>query len=317
MKGIIINPLGAVKTGPTLIYILLVVFIALAPTQGFCYQKGVENEPFSAVIGYSSSIFTHLVKENAQAAAKLWSNFVIRKKNGTAETRIFKNFSEMEKELKAGKIDLIILLSNEYLGLKSRGLLEPLFISARGEELYDTFILVTRKDSGIHSLRELKGKSFLQLSGSACEIHRLWFDMLMMKLGVREPEQFFSSLKEVIGPSQAIMPVFFKRADACILSRRSFEVIAELNPQLRNELQIIDGSTPVATGVICIRKSCNGRQREGLIEVLETLNRDVEGRQLLTLFRMNRLITFRPEYLASMEDFLREYRELRARNRNR
>jgi phosphonate transport system substrate-binding protein len=317
MKLIIMKPFGAGKTGPALIRILLAVLIALVPVQALCYKTGVEREPFSAVIGYSSSIFTHLVKENAQAAAKLWSNLVIRNNNGSAETRIFQNCSEMEKELKSGKIDMVILLSTEYLGLKNRGLLEPFFISARGEELYDTFILITRRDSGIHSVGDLRGKAFLQQSGSHCEIHRLWFDMLMMKQGVHEPERFFSSLKEVVTPSQAVMPVFFKRADACILSRRSFDVMAELNPQLRKDLRIIEASTPVATGVICIRKGCDSRQRERLIEVLETLDRDVEGKQLLTLFRMSRLVPFRPEYMTSVEAFLKEYNELRTRSRKR
>jgi len=317
MKDVIMKPLGAGKTAPAIIRILLAVLIAIVPVQASCYQKAGEREPFTAVIGYSSSIFTHLVKENSQAAARLWSNLVIRNNNGSAETRIFQNCSEMEKELKEGKIDLLILLSNEYLGLKNRGLLEPLFISARGEELYDTFILITRKDSGIHSVVDLRGKAFLQQSGSHCEIHRLWFDMLMMKQGVHEPGRFFSFLKDVIGPSQAVMPVFFKRADACILSRRSFDVMAELNPQLRRDLQIIEASTPVATGVICIRKGCDRVQRERLIEVLETLDRDVEGRQLLTLFRMSRLVPFRPEYLTSVEAFLKEYNELRTRSRKR
>jgi ABC-type phosphate/phosphonate transport system substrate-binding protein len=139
----------------------------------------------------------------------------------------------------------------------------------------------------------------------------------MMKQGVHEPERFFSSLKEVVTPSQAVMPVFFKRADACILSRRSFDVMAELNPQLRKDLQIIEASAPVATGVICIRKGYDSRQRQWLKDILETLDRDVEGRQLLTLFRMNRLVQFQPEYLASMEAFLKEYSELRARNRKK
>lgn len=230
------KPFISGKPCTALIRILLALFIALVPAHGFSSVKEGEIKPYSADIGYSSSIFTHLVKENAQAAAKLWSNLVIRKKNGTSETRIFENFSEMEKELKEGKVDLVILLSNEYLGLKSRGLLEPIFISARGEELYDTFILVTRKDSCIHSMRELRGKAFLQQCGSSSEIHRLWFDMLMMKHGVCEPERFFSSMKEVITPAQVVMPVFFKRADGCIVSRRSFDVMAELNPQLRKDL---------------------------------------------------------------------------------
>lgn len=73
----------------------------------------------------------------------------------------------------------------------------------------------------------------------------------------------------------------------------------------------------MSTGVICIRKGYDSRQRQWLKDILETLDRDVEGRQLLTLFRMSRLVPFQPEYLASMEAFLKEYNELKTRSRNK
>jgi phosphonate transport system substrate-binding protein len=297
--------------------ILPALFLTVHPIQAWGAEPGSGVEPFTPVIGYSSSTFTYVVKENAQAAAKLWSNLVIKKKKGIAETRIYNGCSDMEKDLVAGKVDLVVLRSNEYLELKNRALLEPLFISARGQELYDNFILLVRRESGIHSIKELRGKSFIQQAGNSSEIHRIWFETLMLKEGVHDQEHYFSSIKEVMSPSQALMPVFFKSADACILSRRSFEVMAELNPQLHKDLTVIAESRPLATGVIAVRKDYNNRHREMLKEVLETLDQDVQGRQLLTLFRMTSLVPYRQVYLQSMGEFLKEYHELKAKTRKR
>ena len=305
------NPFG------TAAGMLLALFLSVHPFQVWGAEPGGGVEPFTPVIGYSSSTFTNVVKENAQAAAKLWSNLVIKKKNGIAETKIYHGCFDIEKDLTAGKVDLVVLLSNEYLDLKNRDLLEPLFISVRGQELYDNFILLVRKESGIRTIKELRGKAFIHQAGNSSEIHRIWFETLMMKEGVRDQEHYFSSIKEVMSPSQALMPVFFKRADACILSRYSYEVMSELNPQLRKDLVVIAESRPLATGVIAVRKDYNGRHREMLKEVLETLGKDVEGRQLLTLFRMSSLVPFRQVYLQSMGEFLKEYHELNAKNRKR
>jgi len=305
------------KPNSAAVGILLALILTVLPLRGWGAEPVSGVEPFTPVIGYSSNTFTNVVKENAQAAAKLWSNLVIKKKNGIAETRIYHGCSDMEQDLATGKVDLVVLLSNEYLGLKNRALLEPLFISARGQELYDNFILLVRKEAGIHSIKDLRGKTFIHQAGNSSEIHRIWFETLMMKEGVRNQEHFFSSIKEVISPSQALMPVFFKRADACILSRQSFDVMAELNPQLRKDLTVIAESRPLATGVIAVRKDYNSRHREMLQEVLETLDQDVQGKQLLTLFRMSALVPFRQNYLQSMVEFLKEYNELITRNRKR
>jgi hypothetical protein len=50
-----------------------------------------------------------------------------------------------------------------------------------------------------------------------------------------------------------------------------------------------------------------------LQEILENMNGDAQGRQLLTLFRMSRPIPFRHDYLASTESFLKEYAVLKSR----
>ncbi len=290
--------------------LLAILIVCAIPGESFS-QQGREDGHFSATVGYSSSVFCYLDRENSQAAARLWVNLVMRGKNGAAETRVFQNQAELEHELQAGKLDLVVLLPNEYLSLKNRTLLEPLYLSKRTNELYDALLLITRNDSGITAMHQLKGKNLIHPRGAANSVHRLWLETLTLRQGVREPKQYFSSMKEVITASQALMPVFFKRADACIVSRNSFNVMAELNPQLRKQIRIIEETAPMATGVICIRRSCDQRQREQLKDILETLDRSVEGKQLLTLFRMSGLIPYDPSYLESSVAFLKKYYSLK------
>ena len=138
-----------------------------------------------------------------------------------------------------------------------------------------------------------------------------------MNDGVPDVKCFFASYKEAMKPSQAVIPVFFRQADACITTRNFFEVLSELNPQLRKEIMVLKESRPIATGVIAVSKNLSIQKRDALHEFLENSHQDPQGKQLLTMFRMDRLVPFRPEYLASIEAFLKEYNELRTRNRKR
>lgn len=304
--------LGRTMPKRTCLMTLLLAFAIVCGMIGESFShQGVESPPFSATVGYTSSVFCYLDRENTQTAARLWANLMMRRKHGTAETRIFKSQDELEHELQSGKLDLVVMLPNEYLSLRNRSLLEPLYISTRTNGLYDTLLLVTRSDSGITTMRHLRGKSLMHPRGAANAVHRMWLETLTMRQGVREPDRYFSSMKEVITSSQALMPVFFRRADACIISRNSFDVMTELNPQLRNQMHIIEETAPMVTGLICMRRSCDQRQRESLKETLETLDRSVEGKQLLTLFRMSGLIPYRPSYLESSVVFLKRYTDLK------
>jgi len=45
-----------------------------------------------------------------------------------------------------------------------------------------------------------------------------------------------------------------------------------------------------------------------MLEILQDMHNDPKGKQLLTLFRINRLVPFRTEHLAAAEKVIREHR---------
>jgi ABC-type phosphate/phosphonate transport system substrate-binding protein len=291
--------------------ILLCTLLAAGPETARGMDKG-GVEPFTPVIGFSSGTFAYIDKQNATAVARLWSEIIVRKRKGRAETKTYQNSSTLEKDLSRGKVDLVVLLAQEYLELKVRGLLEPLFISARENSLHEHFIVVVRKDSNIRTVRDLRHKLLVQQKSAFSSFHWIWLETLLMKQGVRNCKLYFSEIKEAQTPAQTLMPLFFKRADACILVRHSFEVMSELNPQLRNDLRVIEESRPLASAVIAIRRGYDSRHRELLKEILSTIDRDTQGRQLLTLFRMGRLVPFEPSFLATTEELLKEHNNLKS-----
>lgn len=276
-------------------------------------QVAMGAEAFHTSVGFSISAFLDVDKDRAQSITGLWTSLVARKWGGSASTRVCSSLSELEKEIRSKKIDLVVLLSAEYLELKGKVPLEPLFVSAKEEDIYDRLILVVRRDSGTRSLSDLKGKTLIQQKGLYADGRNLWLDTLLMRKGVKDPERFFSKAREVLKPLTAILPVFFRKEDACVVTLRSLQVMAELNPQLSRELLVLEESPPRPSCVLAARKGLTARHRETLQEVLGTLDQSAQGKQLLTLFRMNRLVPFQPEYLVPLEGLFREHRDLKIR----
>ncbi len=295
---------GSIQAGCCRAFILLLLFMLLAVTSRAA--SGAEVPHIS--VAFSKGTFVDVSKEQAQSIAALWTNIVAGKWGRTSSTRICNTLAELETDLRTKKIDLVVLISGEYLELREKVPLEPLFIPVKGKDLYDRLVLVVRKDSGFRSLAELKGKTLFKQRNLNDD---LWLDTLLMRQGVRNPKRFFSNAREMTKPSASIFAVFFRKADACIVTQRSLRVMAELNPQLSSDLLVLEESPPWPTSIIAVRKGLPTQYQETIQEVLGTLDQNIQGKQLLTLFRMDSLVPFRPEYLSQLERLFREDRNLK------
>jgi ABC-type phosphate/phosphonate transport system substrate-binding protein len=295
---------------PPLLAILMIAALLLPAS--FCRGAwGVEA--FHSVVGFSSSTFLDVDRDSAQTVTRLWTKRLAGKSGGTAETRIYGGLSEIERDIRAQKVDVVVLLSVEYLELKNKVPLEPLFVTAKKDGVHDCLVLVVRRDSDIRSVLDLTGRTLVQQKGFYIDGRNMWVDTLLMRSGVWDLEHFFSSIKEVTKPSMAVLPVFFRKADACVVTRSSLQTMGELNPQLQRDLMVIAEAPPRPGSVIALRKGLPPLHREALREILGSLDHDSQGQQLLTIFRMSRLVAFRPEYLTSLEKLCKEHRDLKMR----
>jgi ABC-type phosphate/phosphonate transport system substrate-binding protein len=293
---------------------LLVLLLALGLILTTPPPSAGAGETYHSVVGFSHNTFMNTDKESSQAIARLWTGQVARKRGGTTDTRILSSFTEIEREVRSKRVDLLILLPSEYLELKDRTPLEPLFVSAKKDEIFDRLVLIVRRDSGIRTMAHIKGKILLEQKGLASEGRNLWLDTLLMRDGVRDPERFFApGSRQVLKPSMAVMPVFFRKADVCLVTRSSLKLMAELNPQLNRDLMVLAESPRAPGSVIAVRRGLPPLHREALREILGALDHDLQGQQLLTLFRMSRLVPFNPDYLEPLDKLHREHRGLNKR----
>lgn len=295
------------------IFLLMgIQFLLLA----LCPSASTGADTFHTTVGFSHSTLLDLDKERAQAITALWSSLVA-KKWGTTSATICKSVPDLEMNIRSKKIDLVVLTSLEYLEFSEKAPLEPLFVSAKGNDIYDRIILVVRKDSGIRSVKGLRGKTVVQLQSFFGNGRNLWLDTVLMRKGERNPDRFFSKTRGVLKPSAAILPVFFRKEDACVVTVRCLQVMSELNPQLKRELLVLEESPPRPMSVIAVRKGLAVKHREMLRDILQTLDQSVQGRQLLTLFRMDRLVPYRPEYMTRLKELFMEYDNHKIRLANR
>ena len=122
----------------------------------------------------------------------------------------------------------------------------------------------------------------------------MWLDNCPMKAGLLSHESFFCIITEAPKTANAVLPVFFGQADACLVLERLFDTIAELNPQLRNELVTLANSPPLLMSLTCFTPACSPRMKQRTLVFGERMHHTPKGKQILTLFGLDRAVIFQP-----------------------
>jgi phosphonate transport system substrate-binding protein len=260
------------------------------------------------VIGFSGKVFLNVDPRDAIGLTRVWMQTADRIVKGVGQSTVvfFRDVEEMEKALKKNEVDIVVLISQEFLQLRNRAPLAPMLSADYGKRFYDELLLLVRNDSGITRLEQLRGKSIRIESCRKGSLPIRWLDSYLMTRVAASSRNFFSDISEYTKASQVIMPLFFSQTDACLASRESLETMSELNPQIGRSLRILETSPGFVTGLIAVRRDIRNPRRDALVKALRDMNNDPKGRQLLTLFRINRLVDFKAEHLVSIDRVLKE-----------
>jgi len=202
---------------------------------------------------------------------------------------------------------------DEYLELSKDIPLLPIVVGIQNGSMFVQFGLYARKDLTPNGLADLKG-SKLSVRPSGCgRLGVIWLETELLRKGFPLPKKFFFSIKEVGRSTQAILPVFFGQADACVVTAASYDTMVELNPQVGKRLHCICKSEPLMRGLGCIRTDVDQDTKDEIIRVVAGVDKDdVRERQLLTLFGVEELATFRESAMDSVIRLKREHEQLSA-----
>lgn len=138
----------------------------------------------------------------------------LSKETGEKVTLVIpKDFEAFKEAVRAGQVDMGFANSLVYVQLKKSGSLDPLALSSEAKSgTRFRGIIITRKDSGISKLQDLKGKkiSFVDKDSAAGYI----FQMLLLSKAGLDVQKDFTTLPFARKHDNVTMAVFNKSADA-------------------------------------------------------------------------------------------------------
>ena len=261
---------------------------------------------------FSNSLFRTVNRDDVLAAFKVWTQTVLKNRGLPLEPEIdsYDRLDEAEQRIKEAAADLVIFNSMEYLQTTQANRLDAVFVAEHHQKtVFDDYLLVSRGDQRPAGLAALRGKSVMFFQYGA-DLGRLWMEVLLGEAGLGSIGAFFGANSDAAKPGSVVLPVFFGKFDACVVNRSGLEIMQELNPQLARQLRVLTNSSCLPESVICLHKSYN-EDREEVLRGLAELHTEPRGQQLLLIFKIDKLVPFKPEHLDTLRELKARYDRLR------
>lgn len=263
-------------------------------------------------IGFSQKVLGDVNANDAMAAVKVWSKSIARKKEIGADPdpKIFTTVTEMAEALEQKTVDCISTTLPEYDALGGQRTDKNIVIGATSGSITEEYLLLVQRNSAIKRLRDLQGQTITLLHDSRSSIAIPWLAILLAKANLEPAGQFFKQIVPALNTGKAVLPVFFGQVAACLITRKGFEIMIELNPQTGERLRVLAKSPPVIPALFFFRTDYESPAQNLIMESLSRWHLDSPGKQILTLFQIDRLERHTVDRLDLTLKLLAEYRQL-------
>jgi phosphonate transport system substrate-binding protein len=189
---------------------------------------------------------------NAIQLVKQWQSFleyISGEINMPVEFVIKSNYQGVIDSLADSEMDVALLGSFAYIQAYTQSNVSPIAVRVMyGSSNYYSIVIV-RKDSGINSINDLKGRTFAFTDENSTTGYLLPANMLREK-GFGKPEAFFSKIIRTGNHDSALLAVYNKSVDGASISTTRW---IPTNNKI-NELKIIWRSPPIPLGPFVARK---------------------------------------------------------------
>ncbi|MGR9044386.1 MAG: PhnD/SsuA/transferrin family substrate-binding protein [Gammaproteobacteria bacterium] len=220
--------------------------------------------------------------------------------------RLFDTIDNMRVAFEQGEIDMIIAPPLAIARYFKREDLADGFVGVREHGENNSLLLLVNKDS-VGSLNDLRGKSLIMPKND--ELADVFLDTLMLKTYRQRYKQVFSTIQPKIKNNRIVLDLFFKKADAAMVYAGAFEIMAELNPQIKTKIKVL-ASYPVRAKNFSYFKR-NYPLRELLTKKAMSYGEFPRAKQILAVYKTPELDYCRVEDLNMFDQLYQEYTRLK------
>ncbi|MGE5239682.1 MAG: phosphate/phosphite/phosphonate ABC transporter substrate-binding protein [Chloroflexota bacterium] len=166
-------------------------------------------------------------------------------------------------------------------------------------------LIFVRKDSGIRSARDMKGKVFAFVDKATTAGYLLPL-AYFKAAGIKNYKRYLKETYFAGTHEDAIRDVLEKKADIGAAKNTVFDSRANTDARVRNELTILERSPDVPENALAVRKDLDSTIKNKLRDTLLNMHEDPEGRKVIETFGARKFIVTTDDDYAPVDIYAKD-----------
>lgn len=267
-------------------------------------EAGAEHNRFR--MGVSTASFGARSHNEASAAIKAWVASILQERGIHVETQvaIYGKVSDLQAAIADESVDAATMTAEEFI--RGSGGIQSIYLTSKLGNFSEKYVLLVHRAGGITRLSDLRNKRVVWHSNPRMSLALPWLQTLVAQEQNQSSADFFADLSAIENPSRAVLRLFFRQTEACVVTSQVFDLACELNPQVRQQVAVLAESPPVVPNLMFLRPTYSGVIRERIEAAIQDLHATPAGLQVLTIFQGDRMVRQTVDCLDTARLLLRE-----------
>ncbi len=257
-------------------------------------------------MGYFLPGLRNANQADVKAFLHLWSDEVAKPYGIDVSILTYDDMNALYRDAQRGIINMVVAPGMELAETFTADQLADGFAGSHRDQ-HGGIALIVRNDSGIEEFKDLKGKKVLRLINDRLGVVYL---EIQCRKKARSSCADLLNISEEKRDTQSIHKVFFGQANAALVTQTALQAAADMNPQIRQRLRVIDEWKTGARNFGMMLASVPPSDREHVLSAAISIPTSARGKQILELFKVDSMGKVTPDDLNSYWMLQRQYREL-------
>lgn len=265
-------------------------------------------------LGFTYSMFVGVNENDAKASIKALAATIARERDIPADPDpLLMNGTEaVAAAVRTGDVDAVGMTTDEYWLLAGAVRFDRFLLAVKDGDPAEEYVLLVHRASGITDLAGLQGKRLAVFTNPRMCLGPVWLDVALAKAKLPALIDHFGTVSEQTKLSKAVLNVFFRQSDACLITRRGLATMSELNPQVGTQLVVLAASPAVVPTLFAFRADLSPGLKEKSLREFGVVHATPAGQQALTIFQVGQVAERPVAALAGALALLNDYARLRS-----
>lgn len=290
------------------LFSLVSLCLLLNTTYSTCLATPTSNEAIKHYnFGISETNTRNASKEELEVAFTQMIAAVAGKHKIDIKIIAYENSQQLDKALKNKEIQGFFGSPLDFF--RNINLLNQahIYTIITGNKNFQRYLLLVRKDAHHKDLVSLKNQKLAYSISDEVGIAYLNHQIQLKNLG--NQTTFFKQLLPKKYGGLTTTAVFFKEADAGLVLESDFDIAAELNPQLKQQLVSLVSSPQYINNVIAYSNALSIEEIASLNEIMNSVHKNEKGNKLLNMFKAQGAVKIDTNDLNSVRELIKMQHE--------